>query len=206
MASRRSPADDSRSPANRDGTDRPIHRTSWRRYRGRTRLRFDARSVGDVVVLLPDVSCSSVFVLGRSSGQRQDADDGCHRSDGLSPDAFQQRDRANALSLVALSRRLNDRPAEERQLRDILHGWTLENAAKLYETAAPASTLANRDAERWEPLLRIAMLTGDDGFVGGLLDHAARQLEVDSDDSTPEADPALLLALFQLVTHANPQP
>ena len=98
------------------------------------------------------------------------------------------------------SRRLDDSPGDQRKLRDLLHAWTLENATKLYDTPAPVSTLANRDAERWEPLLRIASLTQDAELVGVLLDHAARQLEVDSDDSTPEADPALLLALFQLVS------
>jgi len=98
------------------------------------------------------------------------------------------------------SRSLDDSPAEGQAVRDLLHCWMLEHASQLFDTPAPASTLANRDAERWEPLLRIAKLTGDMSFVNVVLDHAARQIEVDNEDSTPEADPSLLRALFELVT------
>ena len=76
----------------------------------------------------------------------------------------------------------------------------MEHSAKLIDTPAPASTLANRDAERWEPLLRIAAMTGQDELVSCLLDHAARQIENDTEDATPEADPSLLSALFQLTS------
>lgn len=80
--------------------------------------------------------------------------------------------------------------------------WVLlmEHSARLLDTPAPASTLANRDAERWEPLLRIAVLTGQRELVGWMLDHAARQIETDTEDATPEADPSLLSALFQLTS------
>ena len=72
----------------------------------------------------------------------------------------------------AAARSLNDSPEDEQRIRDMLHCWMMEHSAKLLDTPAPASTLANRDAERWEPLLRIAALTGQDELVSCLLDHA----------------------------------
>ena len=100
----------------------------------------------------------------------------------------------------AAARSLNDSPEDEQRIRDMLHCWMMEHSAKLIDTPAPASTLANRDAERWEPLLRIAAMTGQDELVSCLLDHAARQIENDTEDATPEADPSLLSALFQLTS------
>lgn len=100
----------------------------------------------------------------------------------------------------AAARSLNDSPEDEQRIRDMLHCWMMEHSAKLLDTPAPASTLANRDAERWEPLLRIAALTEQSELVSWMLDHAARQIETDTEDATPEADPSLLSALFQLVS------
>lgn len=96
------------------------------------------------------------------------------------------------------SRSLDDTPEDEQTVRDKLHAWTLENAATLLETDPPPTTLANRDAERWQPLLRIAKLTGDDELVETVIDHATKQVEQDVDDVTPEADPSLLAALHNL--------
>ncbi|MEM9368997.1 MAG: DUF3631 domain-containing protein [Planctomycetota bacterium] len=96
-------------------------------------------------------------------------------------------------------RSLDDSPQEEQRIRDLLHCWMLENAARLSETTPPVSTLANRDAERWEPLFRIASLSNDSKMVGFIVEHAARQLEFDAEDATPEADPSLLTALYELV-------
>ena len=92
-------------------------------------------------------------------------------------------------------RSLDDAPEDEQRLRDLLHRWTLDNAARLIDTSPPASTLANRDAERWEPLFRIASLSTNPNLVDFVIDHAARQIETDTEDATPEADPSLLSAL-----------
>ena len=100
----------------------------------------------------------------------------------------------------AAARSLNDSEDDEQHVRDLLHCWMMEHSEKLLDTPAPASTLANRDAERWEPLLRIAVLTGQSEPVGWMLDHAARQIETDTEDATLEADPSLLSALFQLTS------
>lgn len=100
----------------------------------------------------------------------------------------------------AAARSLNDSPDDEQRIRDMLHCWMMERSAKLLDTPAPASTLANRDAERWEPLLRIAALAGQDELVSCLLDHAAGQIENDAEDATPEADSSLLSALFRLTS------
>lgn len=102
------------------------------------------------------------------------------------------------------SRSLDYSPADEQTVRDTLHAWPLEHAAKLIDAPPPSTTLANRDAERWEPLFRIASLTGDNDLLGTIIDHAARQVEQDTDDATPEADPALLSALFEL-TRSQPK-
>ena len=104
----------------------------------------------------------------------------------------------------AAARSLDDSPSEEQSVRDILHAWTLEHSAELLDTPPPATTLANRDAERWEPLFRIAAMTGDEGLIGTLIDHAARQVEAETDDATPEADPSLLAALYVL-TRTQPK-
>ncbi|MBB3210612.1 hypothetical protein FHS27_006460 [Rhodopirellula rubra] len=96
-------------------------------------------------------------------------------------------------------RSLDESPADDQAVRDLLHCWMLEHAATLIDTPPPASTLANRDAERWEPLFRIASLSSDPSLLDFVIGHAARQIETDHEDSTPEADPALLAALHQLV-------
>ncbi|TWT69718.1 DUF3631 domain-containing protein [Crateriforma conspicua] len=97
------------------------------------------------------------------------------------------------------ARSLDDSPVEEQQVRDLLHAWMLENAPRLIDTPPPASTLANRDAERWEPLFRIASLCSDESLLEFVIAHAAQQIETDQEDATPEADPALLAALHELV-------
>lgn len=96
------------------------------------------------------------------------------------------------------ARSLDDSPADEQHVRDLLHCWALECSSRLLDTPPPASTLANRDAERWEPLFRIAALCDDAELLDFVIGHAAGQLETEAEDSTPEADPSLLAALFEL--------
>ncbi|KAA1258362.1 hypothetical protein LF1_08810 [Rubripirellula obstinata] len=95
-------------------------------------------------------------------------------------------------------RSLDDSPEDEQRIRDLLHAWMLERSATLLVTPSPASTLANRDAERWEPLFRIAALCDDAELLDFVIGHAAGQLEHEVEDATPEADPALLSALHEL--------
>ena len=97
-------------------------------------------------------------------------------------------------------RSLDDTPADEQRIRDLLHCWMLEHSAKLLDTPSPASTLANRDAERWEPLFRIAALCSDAELLDFVIGHAAGQIAHEVEDATPEADPALLSALHELAT------
>ena len=97
------------------------------------------------------------------------------------------------------ARSLEDSPAEEQRIRDLLHCWALEHGPQLLDTPPPKSTLANRDAERWQPLFRIAALSSDSQMLDFVIGHAARQIENDTDDATPEADPSLLSALCELV-------
>ena len=92
-------------------------------------------------------------------------------------------------------RSLDDSPGDEQSIRDLLHRWTLDNGSRLIDTPPPPSTLANRDAERWEPLFRIASLSSDPSLLDFIIGHAARQIETDTEDATPEADPSLLAAL-----------
>ena len=96
-------------------------------------------------------------------------------------------------------RSLDDTPEQEQRIRDLLHCWTLENGSWLIDTPPPKSTLANRDAERWEPLFRIAALSSDPQMLDFVIGHAARQIETDAEDATPEADPSLLSALCDLL-------
>ena len=98
------------------------------------------------------------------------------------------------------SRSLDDTPEQQQHVVDLLHAWTLEHASKLIDVPAPATTLHNRDAERWNPLLRIAASIDLPDVLDYVIDHAARQVEQDADDQTPEADPALLAALHELLT------
>ena len=96
-------------------------------------------------------------------------------------------------------RSLDETPDEEQRIRDLLHCWAIETGSRLIDTPPPKSTLANRDAQRWEPLFRIASLSSDSQMIDFVIGHAARQIETDTDDATPEADPSLLSALCDLL-------
>jgi hypothetical protein len=96
------------------------------------------------------------------------------------------------------ARSMDHSPDDEQAVRDLLHCWALEHANELFHVDAPTSSLSNRDAELWEPLLKVAAMTGDPSIVATLIEHAAKQVESDREDATPEADPLLLDALHRL--------
>lgn len=95
-------------------------------------------------------------------------------------------------------RSLDDSPNEAIAILDALHCWALEYGYQAISTATPSSSLANRDAELWGPLLRIVAHTGDREAVQLLVDHAQQASILSSEDSTPQADPVLLTALYDL--------
>ncbi|MDV6030481.1 MAG: DUF3631 domain-containing protein [Phycisphaera sp. RhM] len=97
-----------------------------------------------------------------------------------------------------VSRSLDDAPAAQRATLDALHCWALEYGHDAIMMPTPNSSLSNRDAELWGPLLRIVAHAGDHDAVRLLVDHAQRMTEAGADDATPEADPGLLLALYRL--------
>lgn len=96
------------------------------------------------------------------------------------------------------SRSLDDAPAAQQATLDALHCWALEYGHDAITTPTPTSSLSNRDAELWGPLLRIAAHAGDDAAVRLLVEHAERMTAAGADDASPEADPGLLLALYRL--------
>jgi len=79
----------------------------------------------------------------------------------------------------------------------MLHCWMMEYSSKLLDTPAPASTLANRDAERWEPLLRIAALTEQTELVSCLLDHAADWSEAEPTSNATDRPVSIVPQLTQ---------
>ena len=66
------------------------------------------------------------------------------------------------------------------------------------DRADDAHGLANRDAELWMPLLRIASHTGDAGLVELLAKHANETVDASAEDKAPDADPVFLNALYVL--------
>jgi hypothetical protein len=97
-----------------------------------------------------------------------------------------------------VSRGLDDTPAEAAAVLDALHCWAIEYAYDAMACPVPPSTLANRDAELWGPLLRIVTHTGDADAVTLLVDHAERMTAAAADDATPEYDGLMMTALYRL--------
>ena len=81
---------------------------------------------------------------------------------------------------------------------DGLHCWALEHGYAAATCDIDSHGLANRDAELWMPLLRIASHTGDDGLVELLAKHASEMVAASAGDKAPDADPVFLSALYRL--------
>lgn len=106
-----------------------------------------------------------------------------------------------------VNRSLDDDVTAQRVTLDALHCWAIDHGYAAVTTPLPDTSLANRDAELWGPLLRIVAHTADDDAVRLIVDHAQRMTAAGADDATPEADPVLLLALHKLRTEgAIPTP
>ncbi|WP_436715627.1 hypothetical protein U8335_25260 [Roseiconus lacunae] len=99
---------------------------------------------------------------------------------------------------VRVSRSLDDDVDGQRETLDKLHCWALEHGHDAVSMPLPASTLANRDAELWGPLLRIVAHSGDAAAVKLLVDHAETMSAAGASDASPEADPVLLMALHRI--------
>ncbi|KAA1261149.1 hypothetical protein LF1_36930 [Rubripirellula obstinata] len=99
-----------------------------------------------------------------------------------------------------VNRSLDDSPEQAAAVLDALHCWALEHAHNAMTADCPSSSLANRDAELWGPLLRIVAHTGDDDAVGLLVDHAEKMTRAAAEDSSPEFDGLILTAYYRLRT------
>lgn len=97
-----------------------------------------------------------------------------------------------------IERSLDDTPEQAAAVLDALHCWALDHAAAAMACPIPPSSLANRAAELWGPLLRVAVHTGNDETVALLVDHAERMTAAAADDATPEYDEAIVTAFYRL--------
>lgn len=93
---------------------------------------------------------------------------------------------------------IDDNPEERQNIVDGLHCWALEHGYAAATCDVDSHGLANRDAELWMPLLRIASHTGDAGLVELLAKHASEMVEASAADKAPDADPVFLNALYVL--------
>ena len=93
---------------------------------------------------------------------------------------------------------IDDNPEEQQDIVDGLHCWALEHGYAAATCDIDSHGLANRDAELWMPLLRIASHTGDDGLVELLAKHASEMVAASAGDKAPDADPVFLSALYRL--------
>lgn len=97
-----------------------------------------------------------------------------------------------------VARSLDDTPNEAADVLDALHCWALDHAFDAMDCPLPPSSLANRDAELWGPLLRIVTDAGDADAVALLVDHAEQMTRASADDATPEFDGLILTAFYRL--------
>jgi hypothetical protein len=97
-----------------------------------------------------------------------------------------------------VNRSLDDSPEQAAAVLDALHCWALDHAYDAMMTEPPPSSLANRDAELWGPLLRVVAHAGDDAAAGLLVDHAQRMTQAAADDASPEFDGLFLTAYYRL--------
>jgi hypothetical protein len=95
-------------------------------------------------------------------------------------------------------RSLDDTPEQATAVLDALHCWALEYGYQAINTCLPRSSLANRDAELWEPLIRIISHAGDLDTIRRFVSHAKRMSKIAAEDATPQGDPVLLRALCDL--------
>ncbi|TWU22441.1 hypothetical protein Pla52o_34970 [Novipirellula galeiformis] len=101
-----------------------------------------------------------------------------------------------------VSRDIDDRH-DAAAVRDALHCWALDHGFNALNQTTPPTGLANRDAELWGPLLRIAADTGDADLVRFMGNHAQAMTVAAADDVTPEADPVFVAALHRLLTETQ---
>ena len=97
-----------------------------------------------------------------------------------------------------VGRSLNDTPEQAKTVLDALHFWAIDHAFDAINQEIPETSLANRDAELWGPLLRIVAHAGDEAALGLLIDHAESQTEAAAADAAPEFDGLMLSAIYQL--------
>ncbi|WP_372721563.1 hypothetical protein [Novipirellula sp.] len=97
-----------------------------------------------------------------------------------------------------IERSLDDTPEEAAAVLDALHCWALDYAAAAMACPVPSSSLANRDAELWGPLLRVVAHTGNAETVALLVDHAEQMTRAAADDATPEYDEVIVTAFYRL--------
>ncbi|EMB14572.1 DUF3631 domain-containing protein [Rhodopirellula europaea] len=100
-------------------------------------------------------------------------------------------------------RSIDDSPIEESDLRDALHCWTLESGYAAISTPSPKHSLANRDAELWDPMFRIVAHADDSTALEMLIQHAESMASISMDDATPEIDSVLFEALQMLLNSSN---
>lgn len=102
-------------------------------------------------------------------------------------------------------RRLDEDPDLWAGLRDDLHALALEHGRAWLELAGRADAcpaMSGRDFELWQPLLALALWLegqGAAGLVQLMRSHAARLIELNRDDATPDGDEILLRILTEAV-------
>lgn len=97
-----------------------------------------------------------------------------------------------------VSRSLDDSPEEASAVLDALHCWSLDHAHDAMTGDCPPSSLSCRDAELWEPLLRIVAHSGDAAALSMMVHHAERMTQSAVEDSAPEYDGLILSAYYRL--------